>query len=797
METSAWHERYFPLMSTEPAPLAALNVRSITYPAKFQPVEHTAAMELARLTGASVSKASRPGKGVNVALAPHNWAKLLPKSKAAEPGWMWLKLDEDGTGEIIADQGSMLYAAVRLLANGLTDEARANLGRGLFIAATFPWHRPHWDSCLTQYWRSIRKFDRERYVATLAETGFTHVEVNGLQAHMPMEDSVQSEYYPQFYTYTPGFNHFIDTPLTEGLWQPHYLEANLNNLKSLVELARKYGLKPGVCMFEPRTLPERFFQRYPTLRGVRVDHPFRSRLPRYCLAQDHPVTKQHYRAAIQNLMKAAPDLSYMSVWSNDSGSGFEHTGSLYVGRNGGPYMIREWRNHEKIAQAAGESIVRYLANIQTAAAEINPDFDIILRLEPFKLEQDHIKAGMNRHITWEAPSLLVRGYSLPYSHPKYPEMSGAAGSPLQTEIDPSERAVLEDSRSRGAEPTLQYSVGSTACFEPLLGIPYPRLLRKKLDSMRELGIKRASAFGGLNNPQQTPYWPNPAVLRATQFTPEISIDDVLLATARGFVGEKYASKLVACWDAFEEAISWQPPVMLFSGFAFTWQRTFDRPYVPDIEAIPVKERAYYERHGCFQHNNPGINDLGKDVLFDVVTKEQGIKATANFDKQCLPRIDQLIATLEKLAAKTNSHLSSPISEDHRAAAVFTDLLDRARGYRAVCGSIRMVTAWCANVYGYLESNKAAEKRKFEKQLQAAIDDELVNTQNLIALLESGRTEFMALSAIGNNTFCYGEDLPDLLRKKIRLMKEYRHHKPRIDKNILWRPIPGAKWPEFE
>ncbi|MCF7761754.1 MAG: hypothetical protein K9M98_14740 [Cephaloticoccus sp.] len=776
-------------MSNEPAPLAALNVRSITYPAKFQPVEQTAALELARLTGAKVGKSARPGRGVNVALAPRDWAQLLPKSKATEPGWMWLKLDEQGNGEIIADAGALLYAAVRLLTNGLTDASREKLGAGLFIPATFPWHRPHWDSCLTQYWRSARKFDREQYVATLAESGFTHVEVNGLQAHTPMEDSVQSEYYSQFYTYTSGFNHYVDTPLTRGLWQSQYLEANLNNLKSLAALGRKYGLKPGVCMFEPRTLPERFFQRYPTLRGARVDHPFRSRLPRYCLAQDHPVTKQHYRAAIQKLMHAVPDLSYMSVWTNDSGAGFEHTGSLYVGRNGGPYMIREWRNHEKIAQAAGESIVRYLSNLQTAAAEINPDFDVILRLEPFKLEQDHIKAGMNKHISWEAPSLLVRGYSLPYVHPKYPEMSGAAGSPLQTVIDPSERQVLEESRASGAEPTMQYAAGTTACFEPLIGVPYPRMLREKLISMRDLGLKRISALGALGNPQQCPYWPNPIVLRATQFTPEVPIDEVLLNAARGFVGENHAAKLVACWDAFEEAISWQPPVMLFSGFAFTWQRTFDRPYVPDIEAIPAKERAYYERFGCFQHNNPGMNDLGKDVLFDIITRDQGVKATANYDRECLPRIDKLVAQLARLEAQT--------AGEPKAQAVFIDLLDRARGYRAVCGSIRMVAAWCANVYGYLESTKAAEKRKYEKQLQAAIDDELVNTQNLIALLEADRTEFMVLSNVGNNTFCYGEDLPDLLREKIRLMKKYRHKQPRIDKDILWRPIPGAIWPEFD
>ena len=776
-------------MSNELPLLAALNVQRIIYPSKFQDVEQTAADELARLTGAIATKVSRPGKGVTVSIVSRGWAKNFPKSKANTPGWMWVQINEDGTGEITADEGVFLYAAVRLLANGLTDETRAKLGRGLFIPVTFPWHRPLWDSCLTQYWRSARKFDREQYVATLAETGFTHVEVNGLQAHMPMEDSVQSEYYPQFYTYTAGFNHFIDTPLTEGLWQQHYLEANLNNLKSIADLGRKYGLKPGVCMFEPRTLPERFFQRYPTLRGARVDHPFRSRLPRYCLAQDHPVTKQHYRAAIQNLMKAVPELSYMSVWTNDSGAGFEHTGSLYVGRNGGPYMIREWRNHEKVAQAAGESITRYLANIQGAAAEINPDFDIILRLEPFKLEHDTIKKGFRNHITWEAASLNVRGYSVPYAHPKYPKALGMAGSPLQTDIDESEREVLKESRAQGAEPTMQYSIGSTACFEPLLGVPYPRLLRKKIESMRDLDIKRISGFGGLNNTGQTPYWPNPAVLRATQFTPEVSIDEVLLNTARGFVGEKYASNLVAGWDAFEEAISWQPPVMLFSGFGFTWQRTLDRPYVPDIEAIPTKERAYYERHGCFQHNNPGMNDLGKDVLFDIITKEQGFEALKAFDQNSLPRIDKLIAKLEKLEAQT--------IEQPETQAVFSDLLDRARGYRAVCGSIRMVCAWCAYVYSYLDSTKAAEKKKHEKALQAAIDEELINTQNLIELLETDRTEFMVLSGIGNNTFCYGEDLPKLLRNKIRLIKKYRHKKPRIDKDILWRPIPGAHWPKFD
>ena len=477
------------------------------------------------------------------------------------------------------------------------------------------------------------------------------------------------------------------------------------------------------------------------------------------------------------------------MWTNDSGAGFEHTGSIYVGRNGGPYMIREWRNHDKVAQAAGESIVRYLRNLQTAAAELNTDFDVILRIEPFKLEQDHIKAGMGNHVTWEAPSLLVRGYHLPYTHPRYPEMGGVAGSSLQPELDASEQKVLKDSRAKDVDPLLYYSAGMTANYEPLIGLPYPRMLHRKLASMRETGLKRISALGGLANTTATPYWPNPAVLAAGQFTPKLSVDAVLLAAAQRFVGEKHAPGLVAAWDDFETALSWQPPVPLFTGFGFCWQRTFDRPYVPDIEAIPQKERAYYERHGCFQHNNPGINDLGKDVLFDLVTREYGAKAYAAFDKNVFPRLEKLLAKLTQLVART--------AGDANAQAVFVDLLDRARAYRAWCRSLRTVCAWCAHVYGYLESKTAADKKKHEKLLQAAIDLELANTADLIALLEASRTEVMVLSAVANNTFFYGEDLPELLREKIRLMKKYRHHQPRIDKGILWRPIPGAVWPKFE
>ena len=104
-------------------------------------------------------------------------------------------------------------------------------------------------------------------------------------------------------------------------------------------------------------------------------------------------------------------------------------------------------------------------------------------------------------------------------------------------------------------------------------------------------------------------------------------------------------------------------------------------------------------------------------------------------------------------------------------------------------------AWVGTVYGYLESGNEEERAAHEKRLQEAIDLDLKNTEELLELIETTDTEFMVVSAAGNHTYFYGENLPELLRKRIALTTQYRHHKPRIDREILWREVPGTKWPE--
>ena len=136
-----------------------------------------------------------------------------------------------------------------------------------------------------------------------------------------------------------------------------------------------------------------------------------------------------------------------------------------------------------------------------------------------------------------------------------------------------------------------------------------------------------------------------------------------------------------------------------------------------------------------------------------------------------------------------------LQTDASAHAVVVVLRDRVRGYLHWVTSLRNVCAWCESVYGYLAEADAGAKSAHETKLQATIDLELENTRGLLELIKTTKTEFMVVSGVAENTFFYGENLAAHLETKIRLTEKYRHHPPRIDPGIFWRPVPGTTWPE--
>lgn len=695
----------------------------------------------------------------------------------SEKQWAYIRIGADGSGELIVSFPSLLYAYISKFIEEWLKLPVSTLESGKYFTTAFRWHRPLYDYLLTQTWRSARHFDTEEHIEELARSGYTHFEVNGLAASRPLEESVEGEFYAPFYSYCVALDQYVSSNLNEGIYPPDYLNGNLQLINRYADLGQRYGLQPGILCYEPRSVPERFFQKYPTLRGARVDHPYRSRLPRYSLALAHPLVQQHYREMITKLLREVPDLAYMSIWSNDSGAGFEYTSSLYVGRNGGPYLIREWRSHEQIAEVAGKNVVNFMKLLQDAAIEINPNFRVSLRLEPFKEEHDVIVENLEEGLDIEVPSLLVRGYDLPYQHPKYSDVTGIAGSIHHTKLDQKESEFINQYQVKGIYPNFIYSQGNGFNLEPLLGIPFPGMVYEKLQAMKQSGVEYAANLGGFTPSSLVPFHINQEVFRQFMLDPHRSISDVIREKATEWAGKQHSDQLIRIWQFTEEAIRWLPPLPLYSHFGFVWLRVWVRPLVPDLHAIPEHARRYYEDYMVSSNNNTNLADLGRDVLFQLFDQ--------NYGQQFVERVDANVLGKTADATDLTNECINDLSNEE-ALKLFIDQRDRLIALKCWIKTLRSVAAWVAGVYGYLESADSESKSKWRSYLYGMMDMEIQNCKDLLELWNTSCVNFMVVSKTGENSFIYGENFGELLQRKIELMEKYKHVEPRIDKNIMWK-----------
>jgi hypothetical protein len=722
----------------------------------------------------SVLPEAAPAPGVFIVSAT-----TRPSSEDAAPAAVTVRLGRDGSAQLSSPDGRLLYAAARYLLEVVSGDDVERFERGAAFTPTFTWNRSTYDIFLTQEARVQHRLDPESYVRELARWGFTHAEVNALAYPMSLETGPKGEVYPMFYTYCPAMDQFVYSSLNKGLYPFYYLSANLARLKRNAALARKYGLVPGLLCFEPRSVPEEFFARYPMLRGPRVDHPFRSFRPRYTMTLTHPLVRQHYADMMRTLLREVPDLGYVSVWSNDSGSGFEHTKSLYVGRNGGAYMIREWREDAAIARTAGSHVLQFLGLLRDAAREVNPEFRVITRLESFYGEHETVWAGLGHGVEVETTSLIAKGWEMPYHHPRYPDSSQInSGSVYQLEYAPRERELAGELAARRATAHYYFSAGPHQMFAPLLGVPYPRLTWQRLQLLHTNGVTALADVGGTCPPELVPFNVNHEVMRRVQFDPALDIDATIDRLAEQWAGTRFAPALRAAWADAEEAILAFPNTStLYATIGFTWYRLWARPFVPSIEAIPAADRAYYEDFMCTTPHNPNNVDLGRDVLFQLTTAAKSRLDVERMDAGVWPPLDRAIAGLA--ACEQDAHATVGPGN------VIADQLVRLRALRCWMMTHRNLAAWVAGVYGWMEATTPEERFRWRDVLDDMIAREIANSADLIGLLDSG-TEFMATAGEGESPLMYGRNLQALLVTRIALMRRHAADDPYIDPGYMER-----------
>lgn len=751
-----------------------------------QKVEYTVAMELqSQLHGAAdighSTSLDAPKGSVRIAVVPEKskW-KHIHSSFDGSRDWM-LARARDGQGiELLASRPHLLY----MLFCHVVEDWKAldirEFANGKIAYPAFPNLRPVYDLFLTQHARTVRDFDRSRYFKELARLGFSQAEVNGLAFPLPFEQGPKGELLHRFYTYCPALDQFVSSKLTKGYYDEDYLQANLNYLKTNAEEAERYGLTPGIVCFEPRSVPDELLQKYPVLRGARVDHPLRSFRPRFNLSVAHPVVREHYAEMMENLMHHVPQLGFMSVWSNDSGAGFEYTSSLYVGRNGGGYVVREWKGDKEIAEAAALNLVRYLRVLRDAGRKVNPLFRTLIRLEPFWAEHDHIWRELEDGLDVEVSSLQTKGWGLSYKHPKYPEAREIHGMAVYNRFTKEEKPLIQELKNKGSRTDVYFTPGIIWNHEPLLGIAFPWLVYDKIKDMAAQGVETACWLGGAVPISFAPYNINQELVRAFQVNRDLNPDSFLRETAAHWIGSEQANDLVQVWKHSDEAFrSFPIPIWIYAAWG-VWYRLMVRPIVPNVEAVPEKDRLYYENFLLATSHNRCRVDFRYDVGFDLVDPEHALFCTKVMDRDLFPQIE---AALKLLAGMK---LKAPTEQ---AKACVIDQEDRMRALKSWYRTQRNVAAWVAGVHGYLESKDEKVKKQHRELLRAMVLDEIENAKELLNLWEISRTNWMIVSGVGETTFVYYKNFGELVRRKIELMRGHENDEPYVDPNFQWR-VPG-------
>jgi hypothetical protein len=738
---------------------ALKNVRILAIPANGCPVDRTVADEFRRdlATQAEIETLGPGGgneKGIFRISVASEKLGVGPAPDALRPaggkGWMFLKLGPDGAGELTTSAPHLLYALYSLLKEDWLALETAEFEKGKVVVPRFS-RLEGGDNYLANPKRIAAGYDPERSVRELARLGFSHVPVNALAKDMPAEQGPPGEIYYRFYYFSPDLDQFVETPLNAGAYSPEYLEANLTLLKENARLAVKYGLTPGLNISSPRSVPDSVLEKFPYLRGARVDHPFRSYRPRFTLTLSHPAVRWHYAELMRRLMREVPELGYIYLWTNDSGSGFEYTASLYAGRNGGAYLVREWKSHEAIAKAAAENVLRYFRTLRDAAAETKPDFRLLFNLFSFSNEEEFILDGLTEGLDlWVAPR----------------------------ELDDSPRGRrLKGLPKKGSE------IFTTTRLQNnyLLGIPSPWLAAEEVRGLQAAGLDKAQVT--VDPAPLAPYDVNRDILRALNFDPAADVDAVVATAASRLAGKAGAPALVKAWRLCDTAVRGFPSIMLYgdNNWGFPWYRLLVRPFAPDIEKIPEAERAYYERYMTVTFNNPNLVDLGTDILWTLMTRGQADAAVAQADRATWKPLDEAIGVLGEAVRRAKGDVR----------AVFVDQFDRLRALRCYFRTLRNTAAWVAGVHGYIEAKDPAEKEKRQTMVQSMVDDEVRNAMDLAALFTESKTRFMPVDPTGETFNMYGANLSDLIQLKIGLMEKHRNDEPRIDPDFMWRLPPDV------
>jgi hypothetical protein len=536
----------------------------------------------------------------------------------------------------------------------------------------------------------------------------------------------------EYTTFLPTFEKFFPHKKMQPFVDAKHVKKNRDLLRAKAKVVKKYGYGASFGAHFPFYQTDAFFRKYPHLRGARCDHPRRSTKEAFALCVDHPESLEMVREMAAELAREVPEISAISISTNDAGAGLCWSDWLYPGPNGASFC-----KHISTAKRVGTMM-------------------------------QAIRDGVGRQ------------------HELDIQMNGNFSIAEWREME----ATIVNERFHFAihqgikEVEHQVNVGSVI-DNPVRGIINPVAIVRSLDRISNSKVTRIGVQFGFNYARGREL---DDVVEAVVGL----VDSYLKEPAHGvvdrlvflrkicgkWVGEKRRDELLEALVALDEGYRMKHVAAprLTGNYCGVSMRHVTRPLVIVPEKLTAQEEAYFLPHVF----NPDMNEARRDYIDWHGGKLAG-GPVHNLDLHEDPRsvqVDKFCATLKQVASTIEGMGDSPMGE----------LL------RQMGTSLRLYACVMRSVNNFYSAGTLRD-RNMEKLtgpahippkigdwtgdpdlllLNGCMRDELDNATEMISLLEDGGVRQMVLAATAKeeDTFLLGPNIVEQMRKKTEIMERH-------------------------
>jgi len=571
----------------------------------------------------------------------------------------------------------------------------------------------------------------KRFVVEAKKSGATHIQINAEDLPLAYwQMSPPDDPYPAWVISNPGI---LLTFLPDTLKKYFPIEALKtaekvsNILEERCRILRKHNLKAVFHTFEPQMLPEAIYEARPLWRGPQVDHPMRSKIPRFSPSIDNPEVLNLYTEAVKKFITKCPEVDIIYFRTNDSGAGLDWSPYLYNGSNGNT-------NFKHITMA--ERVKGLLVAFQKGAAEAG----VALAVNVYNAAE------------FEAQSIALELYK----DMAIDSFEGPDANQFKADVD----------------NLLYYS----RAFTPIAGIPRPLHFIERLEKTYQSDSQRL--FVAIVDRHNKDLYIK--IYNKFKKSPTSSIIEnlqLLKRIAESEVGVGYSEKLFDLWVALNEAKKMMD-LTNAGGTIFNLgcvqQRWLVRPLVPFPSELNPDEKYYYRKHQ-FQARS----ESDAEYLLDL----QGMRNfTGLGGKRFIQKVIHYGArSYINKAVSLSKYLAEHVSNDKKKN--YELLTDRLTAFSYLMNNVFNVVSYQTqldqlDLSGHkseqvaIGSSSSVERSKMLGTVRSEID----NTSNLVVLLESqnqvGDIIDHAKSKDEEYIRLLGPDLIDQLKKKIKIMNAH-------------------------